>query len=122
MFRKHLFWCFFLFLLFVSGEGGVILVASKQNKQHKGIIMNNLLSALRSTAQVQPDIAIPSSGKVTGFLFDASKIGGFRGEHIAVYPAWSKANSHGVAGNDVSLSGGRSLFFIPTSGTSSPTL
>ncbi|OZS72877.1 hypothetical protein CHI95_19550 [Providencia rettgeri] len=109
MFRKHLL-VLFLFLLFVSGEGGVILITGKQNKQDKEVTMNNLLSALRTTTQVQPDIAIPTSGKTTGFTYDASKIGSFKGETIAIYPAWSKPKSHGAAGNPTEFYGGLPLY------------
>lgn len=67
-------------------------------------------SSLHPTVPVLADIAIPTSGKTTGFLFDASKIGGFRGEYIAVHPAWSKSNAHGAAGNKHGLYGGRALY------------
>ncbi|MBQ0270086.1 hypothetical protein [Providencia huaxiensis] len=88
----------------------MILIAGKENKQHKGIIMKTLLAALRVTDQVQPDIAIPASGKTTGFTYDAAKIGSFKGETIAIYPAWSKPNSHGAAGNPTEFYGGLPLY------------
>ncbi|WP_272570288.1 hypothetical protein [Providencia sp. PROV255] len=72
--------------------------------------MKTLLSALRATDLVQPDIAVPTSGKTTGFTYDASKVGSFKGETIAIYPAWSKPKSHGAAGNPTEFYGGQPLY------------